>query len=148
VLYLFRRHLQDSGGPARSAADARGARVHRVQKRPTAGWKGCSRAPAEMPNAIGIAEGFPAPRSASRRVLDTDLTDRLARQALAPRAARGRSGPAGDPRMQARALADPRRRGLVSQLAGGRGLRRSAFPRARACGGRPRARRGVSDRGT
>ena len=148
VLYLFRRHLPDSGGPGTFRGGRSGELAYTVHDAPDGQLEGLfAGTGAEMPNAIGIAGGFPGAAIRVARVVETDLAARIARRAPLPARLEDVSGPARDPRLQARALADPRRRGLVSQLAGGRGLRRSARARAGARGRGRRARRGVRWRG-
>ena len=85
VLYLFRRHLQDSGGPGAFRGGRSGELAYTAYEAPDGRLEGLfAGTGAEMPNAIGIAGGFPGAAIRVARVLDTDLTDRLARQAPLP----------------------------------------------------------------
>jgi N-methylhydantoinase B len=79
VLYLFRRHLQDSGGPGRYRGGRSGELAYTMYDAPNDHLEGLfAGTGAEMPNAIGLAGGMPGAAIRVARVVDTDLPARLA----------------------------------------------------------------------
>jgi N-methylhydantoinase B len=85
VLYLFRRHLPDSGGPGKYRGGRAGELAYTVHDAPDGRLEGLfAGTGAEMPNAIGIAGGFPGAAIRVARVVETDLAGRLGRGALLP----------------------------------------------------------------
>ena len=100
VLYLFRRHLQDSGGPGRFRGGRSGELAYTMYDAPNDHLEGLfAGTGAEMPNAIGIAGGMPGAAIRVARVVKTDLAERLA----APAGAAGQ--PRGDRRPASRSCA-------------------------------------------
>jgi N-methylhydantoinase B len=80
VLYLFRRHLRDSGGPGTFRGGRAGELAYVVHDAPDGRLEGLfAGTGAEMPNAIGLAGGLPGAAIRVARVVETDLVDRLAR---------------------------------------------------------------------
>lgn len=80
VLYLFRRHLPDSGGPGMFRGGRSGELAYTVYDAPDDRLEGLfAGTGAEMPNAIGIAGGLPGAAIRVARVVETDLTGRLTR---------------------------------------------------------------------
>jgi N-methylhydantoinase B len=85
VLYLFRRHLRDSGGPGRFRGGRSGELAYTSYEAPGHGLEGLfAGTGAEMPNAIGIAGGMPGASIRVARVVQTDLVDRLKRHQPLP----------------------------------------------------------------
>lgn len=85
VLYLFRRHLQDSGGPGRFRGGRSGELAYTMYGAPNDHLEGLfAGTGAEMPNAIGLAGGMPGAAIRVARVVGTDLQERLARKAPLP----------------------------------------------------------------
>ena len=85
VLYLFRRHLQDSGGPGRFRGGRSGELAYTMYGAPNDHLEGLfAGTGAEMPNAIGLAGGMPGAAIRVARVVGTDLQERLATKALLP----------------------------------------------------------------
>jgi N-methylhydantoinase B len=79
VLYLFRRHLRDSGGPGRFRGGRAGELAYTVYGAPEGRLEGLfAGTGAEMPNAIGLAGGMPGAAIRVARVSGTDLGERLA----------------------------------------------------------------------
>jgi N-methylhydantoinase B len=79
VLYLFRRHLQDSGGPGRYRGGRAGELAYTVYDAPKDDLVGLfAGTGAEMPNGIGIAGGLPGCAIRIGRFLGTDVAARLA----------------------------------------------------------------------
>jgi N-methylhydantoinase B len=79
VLYLFRRHLQDSGGPGRFRGGRSGELAYTMYQAPDNHLEGLfAGTGAEMPNAIGLAGGMPGAAIRVARVVETDITARLA----------------------------------------------------------------------
>jgi N-methylhydantoinase B len=79
VLYLFRRHLQDSGGPGRYRGGRSGELAYTMYDAPNDHLEGLfAGTGAEMPNAIGLAGGLPGAAIRVARVVETDLPERLA----------------------------------------------------------------------
>ena len=80
VLYLFRRHLPDSGGPGTFRGGRSGELAYTVHDAPDGKLEGLfAGTGAEMPNAIGIAGGFPGAAIRVARVVETDLAARIER---------------------------------------------------------------------
>lgn len=78
VLYLFRRHLQDSGGPGKFRGGRSGELAYTIYDAPTGQLEGLfAGTGAEMPNAIGIAGGLPGSAISIARVVDTDIKARI-----------------------------------------------------------------------
>ncbi len=78
VLYLFRRHLQDSGGPGRYRGGRSGELAYTMYDAPSNFLEGLfAGTGAEMPNAIGLAGGMPGAAIRVARVVNTDLQRRL-----------------------------------------------------------------------
>ncbi|MEP7303687.1 MAG: hydantoinase B/oxoprolinase family protein, partial [Caldimonas sp.] len=85
VLYLFRRHLRDSGGAGRFRGGRSGELAYTSYEAPDRGLEGLfAGTGAEMPNAIGIAGGMPGASIRVARVVRTDLVDRLRRHQTLP----------------------------------------------------------------
>jgi N-methylhydantoinase B len=79
VLYLFRRHLQDSGGPGKFRGGRSGELAYTVYDAPEGQLEGLfAGTGAEMPNAIGIVGGLPGSAISIARVVDTDIGKRIA----------------------------------------------------------------------
>ena len=78
VLYLFRRHLQDSGGPGKFRGGRSGELAYTIYDAPTGELEGLfAGTGAEMPNGIGIAGGMPGSAISIARVVDTDIAKRI-----------------------------------------------------------------------
>jgi N-methylhydantoinase B len=78
VLYLFRRHLQDSGGPGKFRGGRSGELAYTIYDAPTGQLEGLfAGTGAEMPNAIGIAGGLPGSAISIARVVKTDIKARI-----------------------------------------------------------------------
>ena len=78
VLYLFRRHLQDSGGPGRFRGGRSGELAYTMYGAPNNHLEGLfAGTGAEMPNAIGLAGGMPGAAIRVARVVDTDIAERI-----------------------------------------------------------------------
>lgn len=85
VLYLFRRHLQDSGGPGRYRGGRSGELAYTMYRAPNDHLEGLfAGTGAEMPNAIGLAGGLPGAAIRVARVVHTDVADRIASGASLP----------------------------------------------------------------
>jgi N-methylhydantoinase B len=79
VLYLYRHHLRDSGGPGRFRGGRSGELAYTVYDAPNDDLVGLfAGTGAEMPNGIGVAGGMPGNAIRIGRFLDTDLPKRLA----------------------------------------------------------------------
>lgn len=79
VLYLFRRHLQDSGGPGRFRGGRSGELAYTMYGAPNNHLEGLfAGTGAEMPNAIGLGGGMPGAAIRVARVVETELTERIA----------------------------------------------------------------------
>lgn len=79
VLYLFRRHLRDSGGPGKFRGGRSGELAYTVHKAPTGELEGLfAGTGAEQPNGIGIAGGMPGVAIRIARVVDTNMAELLA----------------------------------------------------------------------
>jgi N-methylhydantoinase B len=78
VLYLFRRHLRDSGGPGLYRGGRSGELAYTVYDAPEGKLEGLfAGTGAEMPNAIGLVGGFPGSSIRVARVTETDVENRL-----------------------------------------------------------------------
>jgi N-methylhydantoinase B len=85
VLYLFRRHLRDSGGPGRFRGGRSGELAYTTYEAPGRGLDGLfAGTGAEMPNAIGLAGGMPGAAIRVARVVHTDIEQRLAQKQALP----------------------------------------------------------------
>ena len=81
VLYLFRRHLRDSGGPGRFRGGRSAELAYTMHGAPDGRLEGLfAGTGAEMPNAIGIAGGMPGAAIRVARVVRTDLVERMRRR--------------------------------------------------------------------
>lgn len=79
VLYLFRRHLKDSGGPGKFRGGRSGELAYTIYDAPEGQLEGLfAGTGAEMPNAIGIAGGMPGSAISIARVVNTDIAERIA----------------------------------------------------------------------
>ena len=79
MLYLFRRHLQDSGGPGKFRGGRSGELAYTIYDAPTGQLEGLfAGTGAEMPNAIGIVGGLPGSAISIARVVMTDIGKRIA----------------------------------------------------------------------
>jgi N-methylhydantoinase B len=79
VLYLFRRHLTDSGGPGRFRGGMSGELAYVPHKAGGAMNGLFAGTGAYMPNAMGLAGGLPGAAVRALRVAGSDVEDRLAR---------------------------------------------------------------------
>ena len=132
-LYLWRRHLADSGGPGRYRGGCAGELAYTVYDAPEGRLEGLfAGTGAEMPNGIGLDGGLPGSAIRITRVTGTDLQQRLSDGAPLPDKLDGIDGRPRSAGLQARAHADRGRRRLAPQLAGRRRLRRPPDPRSRA----------------
>jgi N-methylhydantoinase B len=87
VLYLFRRHLQDSGGPGRFRGGRSGELAYTVYDSPDNRLEGLfAGTGAEMPNAIGLNGGMPGAAIRVARVRRTDVADLIERGEKLPAA--------------------------------------------------------------
>ncbi len=85
VLYLFRRHLCDSGGPGRFRGGRSAELAYTVHRAPGDTLEGLfAGTGAEMPNAIGIAGGMPGAAIRVARIVGTDLVARMERAEALP----------------------------------------------------------------
>ena len=85
MLYLYRRHLCDSGGPGRYRGGRAGELAYTVYDAPNDDLVGLfAGTGAEMPNGIGIAGGMPGNAIRIGRFLATDVPERLAAGAQLP----------------------------------------------------------------
>jgi N-methylhydantoinase B len=85
VLYLFRRHLKDSGGPGRFRGGRSGELAYTVYGSPDDRLEGLfAGTGAEMPNAIGINGGMPGSAIRIARVRRTNVADLVDRGAVLP----------------------------------------------------------------
>jgi len=79
VLYLFRKHLRDSGGPGRYRGGRSGELAYTMYDAPGDYLEGLfAGTGAEMPNAIGLAGGMPGASIRVARVVKTDIRERMA----------------------------------------------------------------------
>jgi N-methylhydantoinase B len=93
VLYLFRRHLRDSGGPGRYRGGRSAELAYTVHKAPDNRLDGLfAGTGAEMPNAIGIGGGMPGAAIRIARVVGTDIAARMRDGAPLPDALEGIQG--------------------------------------------------------
>jgi len=80
VLYLFRRHLRDSGGPGLYRGGRSAELAYMVYEAPEGKLEGLfAGTGAEMPNAIGVAGGMPGAAIRVARVVGTELNERVQR---------------------------------------------------------------------
>ena len=78
VLYLFRRHLKDSGGPGIFRGGRSGELAYLAYQTPGNILEGLfAGTGAEMPNAIGLCGGLPGAAIRVARVIKTDLQKRI-----------------------------------------------------------------------
>jgi N-methylhydantoinase B len=78
VLYLYRRHLQDSGGPGRFRGGRSGELAYTVHDAPKDDLVGLfAGTGAEMPNGIGIAGGLPGCSIRIGRFVGSDVGERI-----------------------------------------------------------------------
>lgn len=85
VLYLFRRHLRDSGGPGRYRGGRSAELAYTAHHAPDDRLEGLfAGTGAEMPNAIGIGGGMPGAAIRVARILDTDLAQRIGKGLALP----------------------------------------------------------------
>ena len=79
LLYLFRRHLTDSGGPGRFRGGMSGELAYTVHGAPKDDVEGLfAGTGAEMPNAIGLAGGMPGAAIRAVQFTDSDILARMA----------------------------------------------------------------------
>nr|HMN84073.1 hydantoinase B/oxoprolinase family protein [Burkholderiaceae bacterium] len=87
VLYLFRRHLRDSGGPGRFRGGRSAELAYTIHHAPGDRLEGLfAGTGAEMPNAIGVGGGMPGAAIRIAHLTDTDVPQRIARGAALPAA--------------------------------------------------------------
>lgn len=85
VLYLFRRHLQDSGGPGRYRGGRAGELAYTVYDSPKGDLEGLfAGTGAEMPNGIGIVGGLPGCAIRIGRFTGSDVAERIAAHRTLP----------------------------------------------------------------
>jgi N-methylhydantoinase B len=85
VLYLFRRHLRDSGGPGKFRGGRSGELAYTIYDAPEGHLEGLfAGTGAEMPNGIGIVGGMPGSAISIARVVKTDIAARLEKGAPLP----------------------------------------------------------------
>jgi N-methylhydantoinase B len=85
VLYLFRRHLRDSGGPGKFRGGRSGELAYTIYDAPAGQLEGLfAGTGAEMPNGIGIVGGMPGSAISIARVVKTDISERLKKGAPLP----------------------------------------------------------------
>lgn len=85
VLYLFRRHLKDSGGPGRFRGGRSGELAYVPYDAPDDRLEGLfAGTGAEMPNAIGICGGLPGSAIRIARVRHTNIPDLIERGEALP----------------------------------------------------------------
>ncbi len=85
VLYLFRKHLQDSGGPGRYRGGRSAELAYTMHGAPGVRLEGLfAGTGAEMPNAIGLSGGLPGASIRVARCTGTDLVERMAHGAALP----------------------------------------------------------------
>lgn len=85
LLYLFRRHLTDSGGPGKYRGGASGELAYVAHDAPRDDLEvAFSGTGAEMPNALGLSGGLPGAAIRVLRIQGTDVPERLARGAPLP----------------------------------------------------------------
>jgi N-methylhydantoinase B len=78
LLYLFRRHLTDSGGPGKWRGGAAGELAYIVHDAPEGQLEvAFSGTGAEMPNALGLSGGLPGAAIRVVRVRGSDVLERL-----------------------------------------------------------------------
>lgn len=87
VLYLFRRHLRDSGGPGKFRGGRSGELAYTVYDSPDDRLEGLfAGTGAEMPNALGVVGGMPGAAIRIARVRGTDIPALIDAQAPLPAA--------------------------------------------------------------
>jgi N-methylhydantoinase B len=87
VLYLFRRHLRDSGGPGRFRGGRSAELAYTAHHAPDDRLEGLfAGTGAEMPNAIGIGGGMPGAAIRVARILETDVAHRIGKKQALPAA--------------------------------------------------------------
>jgi len=87
VLYLFRKHLVDSGGPGKFRGGVSGELAYIVHDAPQGSLEALfAGTGAEMPNATGLSGGLPGAAIRILRVRETDIPDLLRRGAPLPAA--------------------------------------------------------------
>ena len=85
VLYLFRRHLRDSGGPGLYRGGRSAELAYMVYDAPDGKLEGLfAGTGAEMPNAIGVSGGMPGAAIRIARVIGTGLNERVQRMLPLP----------------------------------------------------------------
>jgi N-methylhydantoinase B len=85
LLYLFRRHLTDSGGPGQYRGGASGEIAYVVHDAPKGALEvAFSGTGAEMPNAVGLSGGLPGAAIRVLRVTGTDVPARLSERRPLP----------------------------------------------------------------
>lgn len=78
LLYLFRRHLPDSGGPGKFRGGSSAELAYVVHDAPEGQLEvSFSGTGAEMPNALGLSGGLPGAAIRILRIRGSDLLDRL-----------------------------------------------------------------------
>jgi N-methylhydantoinase B len=78
LLYLFRRHLTDSGGPGQFRGGMSGELAYTVYGSPNDDVEGLfAGTGAEMPNAIGLAGGLPGAAIRAVQFTDSDILARM-----------------------------------------------------------------------
>lgn len=78
VLYLFRRHLPDSGGPGKFRGGRSGELAYTVHKAPEGMLEGLfAGTGAEQPNGVGVGGGLPGVAIRIARVVETNLKQLL-----------------------------------------------------------------------
>lgn len=93
VLYLFRRHLRDSGGPGRYRGGRSAELAYTAHHAPDERLEGLfAGTGAEMPNAIGIGGGMPGAAIRVARIVETDLAQRIAGGQVLPASLDGIQG--------------------------------------------------------
>ncbi len=79
ILYLFRRHLTDSGGPGKYRGGLSGELAYIVHDAPEGELEGLfAGTGAEQPNALGLSGGMPGAAIRVLRLRETDIPQRLA----------------------------------------------------------------------
>ncbi len=85
VLYLFRQHLRDSGGPGLYRGGRSAELAYMVYDAPDGQLEGLfAGTGAEMPNAIGVSGGMPGAAIRVARITGTGLNDHVAKGAALP----------------------------------------------------------------
>ena len=85
ILYLFRRHLRDSGGPGRYRGGRSAELAYTMHHAPEDRLEGLfAGTGAEMPNAIGIGGGMPGAAIRVAHIFETDVASRIGRGVALP----------------------------------------------------------------